>query len=337
MATNVPFKTGDVIQQKYTLQVRIGAGTYGVIFQALYKTEDIYKHVAIKLEKSHPQQYTLQISEIIVMKAMIGSKHFAKFFQCGTHDQYKFVVMELLGPSLLRLVNRKRPYYFTLLQLLKFGTQAVKILQELHKAGFVHRDVKPDNFVIGNSLETAGTIYLIDFGLCKQLNKKDGLIIKPTAPGSFRGTMRYASPNAHKHIELGRQDDLISLLYMMIEFYAGKLPWSSQTTDEVKISLLKEQSTPDILLNKMPTVFHEFYNHIFTLDYEDEPDYDMLVDLFKEAAKDQKLDLDSPFEWEQELKNQRAIVTKQQRIDFPFVNNMSTQQQLEKDESESCL
>ncbi|KAA6364533.1 MAG: putative protein serine/threonine kinase [Streblomastix strix] len=335
MAANVPFKTGDVIKQSFTLQLRIGSGTYGVIFSALYKTVDIYKHVAIKLEKSHPQQYTLQINEIIVMKAMTESKHFAKFFQCGTCDKYKYVVMELLGPSLLCLINRKRPYKFTLLQLLKFGTQAVKILQELHEAGFVHRDVKPDNFVIGNSLETSGTIYLIDFGLCKQLNKKDGLIIKPTVPGSFRGTMRYASPNAHKHIEMGRQDDLISLLYMMIELFGGKLPWTSQTTDEDEISLLKEQSTPDVLLNKMPTVFHEFYHHIFTLDYEDEPDYDMLVDLFQEAAKDQKLDLDSPFEWEQELKNQRAIVVKQQHIDFPVVNNISTQQQLEKDESQS--
>ncbi|KAA6398111.1 MAG: putative Tau-tubulin kinase 1 [Streblomastix strix] len=162
----------------------------------------------------------------MVMRAMKGSEHFAKFYQCGTHESFRFVSMDLLGPSIINVVNRCRPYMFTLLQMLKFGVQAIHALHELHKAGFVHRDVKPDNFVIGNTQETAGTIYLIDFGLCKKMIQHQGKLIKPPLPSKFRGTMRYSSPKAHLKIELGRSDDLISLLYMMIEFYIGKLPWT---------------------------------------------------------------------------------------------------------------
>ncbi|KAA6367191.1 MAG: putative Tau-tubulin kinase 1 [Streblomastix strix] len=148
---------------------------------------------------------------------MENCDHFAKFYQCGTHKEYKFVAMELLGPSLIQLANRHHPCRFSLHELLKFGIQALDALRELHKAGFVHRDVKPN---------TIGIIYLIDFGLCKKIHKENGVIMKPMQPSSFRGTLRYASPNAHKRIELGRSDDLISLFYMLIELSIGKLPWS---------------------------------------------------------------------------------------------------------------
>ncbi|KAA6325200.1 MAG: putative Protein kinase domain containing protein, partial [Streblomastix strix] len=153
------------------------------------------------------------------------AKHFAKFYQCGLVNGYTFISMELLGPSVISVVNRKRPFMFTLLQMLKFTIQAIESIQSLHHIGIVHRDIKPDNFVIGNTQETAGMIYLIDFGLCKQLPIVDGKVIKPTKPGNFRGTARYASPNSHNLLELGRQDDLISLLYMLVEYYTGSLPW----------------------------------------------------------------------------------------------------------------
>ncbi|KAA6379150.1 MAG: putative Solute carrier family 22 member 7 [Streblomastix strix] len=194
----VPFKAGDVIKDRYTLIRQIGAGTYGAIFAALYRSSTVARLVAIKLEKDM-QKYSLQFNEVAVMKAMAGSSHYAKFYQCGTHEGFKF---------------------------------AIKTLEELHRVGFVHRDVKPDNFVIGNTRETAGIIFLIDFGLCKRLPIQNGQIVKPSQPGNFRGTLRYASVNAHRKRELGRHDDLISLLYMMVEYYTGRLPWSN-TNDPV--------------------------------------------------------------------------------------------------------
>ncbi|KAA6399388.1 MAG: putative Tau-tubulin kinase [Streblomastix strix] len=307
ITASVPLQIGDVIKDRYTLLKQIGAGTYGAIYAALYRGNMVTRLVAIKFEKV-TQKYSLQYNEVALMKLLAGSSHFAKFYRCGTHEGFKFVCMELLGPSLIQLVNRKRPYQLNLFQLLKFGVQAIKCLQELHKAGFVHRDVKPENFVIGNTKKTAGTIYLIDFGLCKRLPVVDGKIVKPTNKGSFRGTLRYASPNGHKLLELGRHDDLISLLYMMVEYYTGKLPWSN-TEDINEILHLKQQSIGGRLFSKMPLQFQEFENHIFQLDFVDEPDYKKLIGLMFLVAYNSKLDLNNwPFEWEEELNQQREIV-----------------------------
>ncbi|KAA6400740.1 MAG: putative Tau-tubulin kinase 2 [Streblomastix strix] len=305
-AAQVPFKPGDIIKEQYTLQRQIGAGTYGAIFSALYQNGPISKHVAVKLEKNLPH-FSLQANEVLIMKTLAGSNHFAKFYQCGTHETYKFVCMELLGPSLIQLVNRKKPYRFTLLQLLKFGIQAVECLHELHSAGFVHRDVKPDNFVIGNNKETAGQIYIIDFGLCKRLLIKNGIVVKPTQKGNFRGTLRYASINAHLRNELGRQDDLISLFYLMIEYYMGRLPWTG-VIDQAEILHLKEQNLNGILSTQMPHNFLLFEQHIFSLSYEVKPNYQLIIQIFRKIAEECKIDIAQPFEWELELKQQRMLV-----------------------------
>ncbi|KAA6388711.1 MAG: putative protein serine/threonine kinase [Streblomastix strix] len=202
------FQVGDVIKDSYTLAKLIGAGTFGSIFCSFYRSENGTRLVAVKLERNI-EQYPMLYNEVVVLKALTGNKHFARFYQYGTHKDYKFIAMELLGSNMIDLVNRKRPYKFSLHSVLKFGIQAIESLQALHQAGFVHRDIKPGNFVIGNSRSTTGTFFLIDFGLCKRLNIKDGVVVNPVKKGNFRGTMMYASLNAHYKNELGRNDDLM--------------------------------------------------------------------------------------------------------------------------------
>ncbi|KAA6368296.1 MAG: hypothetical protein EZS28_036177, partial [Streblomastix strix] len=132
-AAYVPFKCGEIIKNHYTLVQQIGAGSYGAIFEAVYLNDVISKHVAIKFEKIVFNRPML-LNEIVILKELAGNKHFAHFYQYGTHENYKFVAMELLGPSLIDLVNRKKPYRFCLHSLLKFGVQAIEALQALHQA-----------------------------------------------------------------------------------------------------------------------------------------------------------------------------------------------------------
>ncbi|KAA6369642.1 MAG: putative protein kinase, partial [Streblomastix strix] len=169
-----------------------------------------------------------------------------------------------------------------------------------------------DNFVIGNQQKSAGTIYLIDFGLCKRINKQNGNVVKPSYHSSFRGTVRYASPNAHRHLELGRQDDLISLLYVLVELYMGKLPWTKVTDPDMVFSL-KIESQGGQLVENMPPEFQQFDDHIFTLDYEDEPDYLYLISLLESIADREGIDLDTRFDWEIEIAERKAVVVKKQQ------------------------
>ncbi|KAA6397750.1 MAG: putative Tau-tubulin kinase 1 [Streblomastix strix] len=129
----------------------------------------------------------------------------------------------------------------------------------------------------------------------------------PTQPCNFRGTLRYASPNAHKKMELGRSDDLISLLYMMIEFFSGKLPWAD-TYNYDEILQLKLESIHSSLIQRMPPEFQAFEDHIYSLDYLDEPDYAMLTQLLCTVASKAGIDLNEPFEWEAEIREQKEII-----------------------------
>ncbi|KAA6365667.1 MAG: putative Tau tubulin kinase 1, partial [Streblomastix strix] len=179
---------------------------------------------------------------------------------------YKFVAMELLGPSFIDVVNRKPPYRLSLHSILKIDVQGTEALMALHQAGFVHRDIKPGNYVIGNTLDTSDTIYLIDFG----------------------GTLRYASLQTHHGFDLGRSDDLISLLYN-------------------EVCRMKERYLGKELVSSMPNQFEKIEEHLFTLDFFAEPDYFMIAKLMKEAAVENGLDLKQPFEWEIDMNELRYV------------------------------
>ncbi|KAA6380326.1 MAG: putative Tau-tubulin kinase 2 [Streblomastix strix] len=294
-----PYQIGDTIKNQFVILKEIGSGSFGAIFSVRNINKISAKPIAMKLEKQQPK-YSLIFNEVAVLRAMQGKPHFAKFYQCGTHQSYKFCTMELLGPCMIDIINRKLPLRFSLRATLKFGIQAIDALQLIHEAGFVHRDIKPGNFVIGNNKETAGIFYLIDFGLCKKLPPKYDRIAAPPRTNCFRGTLRYASLNAHNGQELGPGDDLLSLFFIMAEFYTGKLPWAS-CNDKSKVLEMKQEYLGGDLLHELPKEFLQIEKHILQLDFLNDPDYNLLSNIMKQIAIKSKIDLNQPFEWEDEL------------------------------------
>lgn len=105
------------------------------------------------------------------------------------------------------------------------GDQMIQRLEFMHNRNFIHRDLKPDNFLIGFG-DKQNVINLVDFGLAKKYKDvKTGKHIAETAKGSFHGTARYASVNSHLGLEQSRRDDLESIGLIMIYFLKGSLPW----------------------------------------------------------------------------------------------------------------
>lgn len=72
-------------------------------------------------------------------------------------------------------------------------------IQNVHDAGYIHRDIKPSNFVIGEG-KMRNQVYLVDFGLGKVHLKEDGTVIEERKNMNFRGTIAYASLNAHNKL-----------------------------------------------------------------------------------------------------------------------------------------
>ena len=140
--------------------------------------------------------------------------------------EYNIIIMTLLGENLDSL---SRHHVLSLESIVNIGHIMIDRIQDLHSIGFIHRDIKPDNFLIGWGRDES-KMYMIDFGLSKRYIK-DGKHIKFITGKSLIGTARYSSVSAHSGNEQGRRDDLMSILYVLIYFFKGQLPWQGINDD----------------------------------------------------------------------------------------------------------
>ena len=102
--------------------------------------------------------------------------------------------------------------------------QMLEAIEQLHNAGYIHRDIKPSNFVVG-LYSHKHDVYMVDFGLAKQHLDKNGVPHEARKNTDFRGTITYASLNAHNKVDLSRRDDLWSFYFVILDFLNEELPW----------------------------------------------------------------------------------------------------------------
>lgn len=101
----------------------------------------------------------------------------------------------------------------------------VKRIEKVHEERLIHRDIKPDNFLIGGTDLNKDHIYIIDFGLAKTFRDSDGKHIPYRDGKNLTGTARYASISTHKGKEQSRRDDLECIGHVLLYFIKGALPW----------------------------------------------------------------------------------------------------------------
>lgn len=203
-------------------------------------------------------------------------------FKVKNNKGDKYVVMDLLGDSLEKILSKHKK--FSLLTVIVIAIQTIHILRKIHEKGFIHRDIKPDNFVIDTN-STNKKIFCIDFGLAKKYKERQK-IIPFTENKKFCGTARYASIAAHNGHEQSPKDDLESIGYLLVYFYKGRLPWQGINHEEKEeryrlIGEKKKNTTPQQLCKGMPDEFVTFFQYIKLLDYDEIPDYDRIINMFK--------------------------------------------------------
>ena len=163
---------------------------------------------------------------------------------------YNIMIMQLLGPSLEELFNYCKRQ-FSLKTVLMLAIQMLERIELVQSNHFIHRDMKPDNFLIGH--KKPSYIYLVDFGLAKRFrNPKTGEHIPWKEGKNLTGTARYASLSTHLGYEQARRDDLEGLGYVLMYFLKGKLPWQglpgrNKKEKYEKIKEKKKNTTIDAL------------------------------------------------------------------------------------------
>ncbi|CAN8009681.1 unnamed protein product [Ixodes pacificus] len=285
---------GHVVKERWKVVKKIGGGGFGEIYEGLdLVTKEL---VALKLESAKQAKQVLKM-EVAVLKKLQGREHVCRFIGCGRNDRFNYVVMQLQGKNLAELRRSQPRGAFSLSTTLRLGLQILRAIQSIHEVGFLHRDVKPSNFAMGRHQHNCRKVYMLDFGLARQYVTTTGEVRPPRAAAGFRGTVRYASVNAHRNKEMGRHDDLWSLFYMLVEFVNGQLPWR-KIKDKEQVGLMKEKYDHRLLLKHLPSDFRQFLDHISSLEYYDRPDYPVLAGLFEHCMKRRGVRDCDPFDWE---------------------------------------
>ncbi|ORZ14715.1 kinase-like protein [Absidia repens] len=271
----------------------LGQGSFGIIYEGLNQTSN--KPVAIKFETCDAEVPQLRL-EYEIYKVLSGIVGIPKVHFFGVEGIDYCMVMDLLGPSLedlFEMCGRQ----FSLKTVVGVGQEMVTLLQAVHDRHFIFRDVKPDNFLIGDlsNPETVNHLHLIDFGMAKRYrDPKTHQHIPFKEKKSLSGTARYMSINTHCGKEQSRRDDLESLCHVLLYFLRGSLPWQGIQVKNHKVKYericqVKQATDPSDLCDNYPDEFGTLLKYTRSLRFDEAPDYDYCRELLSDAltASDQ--------------------------------------------------
>jgi serine/threonine protein kinase len=286
-----------MLANKYKLLEKLSQGSFGKVFKAEnIRTGEI---VAIKTEVKSKEQKSLKM-EAKIYQYLANTEGIPQLKWFGATNNVNYLVTNLLEHSITSLV--KEYGRLSVKTVLLLGTQMIERLEILHGHYLIHRDIKPDNFMI-NISDRTNKIFLIDFGFCKRYNY-EGNHIEFKMNKTLIGTPNYVSLNVHKGCEPSRRDDLESCLYVMIYMLFGKFFSVNVNKDDPnsgKILVLKKEQ-----LTNIPRFLTVAINYVRTLRFEEEPDYKYIIRVFSELLEEQremegyskaKEDEDDEYEW----------------------------------------
>jgi serine/threonine protein kinase len=288
-----------VASGRFELAERLGAGCFGEVWRAF--DHKAGHQVAVKLELSQSTDTLKQ--EAVVLRDLALSQNrqrhgFAQCFYFGSEGGGQVcLVMDLFGKS-LEDKRRESGGSFTGSTVALLAVQMLDRIEWLHSRGYIHRDIKADNWMIGGGCR-ADQIYLIDFGLATRYHSKRAhLPVKVNQP--VTGTVRYSSLNSHRGLTLSRRDDLESIGYLLAHLLRGDLPWiglktKSDSEKFRKIGQLKRDVPLSNLFHDHPDAFERFVGTARRLRYEERPDYASMKQIFQDVV--QQCEEAPTFEW----------------------------------------
>ena len=285
---------------------QLGKGGFGQLFLGRNLKRD--ELIAIKVEEKGSRSHLR--SEYDILNEIANKEGIPKVYYFHKGHKHYYLMMQLLGKSLDKLfTDMKR--HFSIKTVSMIGYQMVQRIEYVHSKGYIHRDIKPGNFLIGKNKENIigknkenEILYIIDFGLSKKyIDKATGKHVIYKEGKGLTGTARYVSLNTHYGIDQSRRDDIEGIAYNLIYFAKGKLPWQGVKTKNKKekhkkIMECKEEYKEDKLCEGLPEEFPTLLKYARKLDFEEKPDYKNIKIMFKQLISSMGQEMDWKFDWE---------------------------------------
>ncbi|CAL5206525.1 unnamed protein product [Lathyrus oleraceus] len=223
-------------------------------------------------------------SEWQVYNVLGGSHGVPRVHYKGRQGDFYIMVMDILGPSLWDVWNNKT-HTMSAEMVACIAIEAISILEKMHSRGYVHGDVKPENFLLGcPGTHEEKKLFLVDLGLASRWrDNSTGLHVEyDQRPDVFRGTVRYASVHAHLGRTGSRRDDLESLAYTLIFLLRGRLPWQGYQGENKGFLVCKKKmaTSPENMCILCPAPFRQFIEYVVNLKFDEEPNYAKYISLF---------------------------------------------------------
>ncbi|MBA0783892.1 hypothetical protein Gotri_001536 [Gossypium trilobum] len=286
----------------YRLERKLGKGGFGQVYVGRRTSGGSDRigpdaiEVALKLEHRNSKgcnygpPYEWQVYNSLSGCYGIPSVHYK-----GRQGDFYILVMDMLGPSLWDVWNSLGQSMSPNMAAC-IAVEAISILEKLHLKGFVHGDVKPENFLLGlPGSADEKKLYLIDLGLgiifflsnqsaSRWKDAQSGQHVDyDQRPDVFRGTIRYASVHAHLGRTGSRRDDLESLAYTLIFLIKGRLPWQGYQGDNKSFLVCKKKmaTSPELMCCFCPAPFKQFLEAVTNMKFDEEPNYVKLISFFE--------------------------------------------------------
>ncbi|KAI6213524.1 Serine/threonine protein kinase [Aphelenchoides besseyi] len=225
--------------------------------------------------------------------------------------------MSLVGKSLDDLKKMRPSRVFSIQTGLGAAIQCLEAIEDLTKHGYIHRDIKPANYACGLG-KTIRTVYLLDFGIARRILNDENELKTPRNQVGFKGTVRFASVNCHRNLELGPRDDVESWFYLLLDLVVSTgLPWR-KCGDKHEVQRVKEESRLPEMRERLfygvqcKHQFGKMLDYISNLNYSDKVDYKFLYANCKEGATACEVKLEDPYDWEDEQK--QSSVSKKRSV-----------------------
>lgn len=238
---------------RYRVVGPIGAGGMGEVFLA--EDPELRRRVAIKFLPADADATALQRFEQEALAASaLNHPNILVLHEVGAHEGRRYLVTEYVEGTTLRALLKEGPLDSE--RALRVAAQIGRALDAAHRAGVIHRDVKPENVIV----RPDGWVKLVDFGLAKLRARSESteaatMTELKTEPGRVLGTVRYMSPEQARGLTVDARSDQFSLAVVLYEMLTGRVPFDGPTRSDVLAAILtREPEAPGPLPPGVATI-----------------------------------------------------------------------------------